>query len=194
MTMIGVNPGHPAPMPYMEGWGVIEKAGGAEDVALLPGSDVENGPHHFALGQAYEGAGRLTEATAEYRQAIVLEPGDPRYHLALGEALRAQGEMEQAMAAYTEVTVLAPEVAWPHFALGEIWLHAGEHNLALAEYERAIAMSPNLSEARFALANLDEEQGLLRRAYEHYEVLSRFLYDPYHSAASEAMQRIEEQW
>jgi hypothetical protein len=194
ITMIGVNPGHPAPMPYMEGWGVLEIARSAEDLVLPPGPEVENGPYHFALGQAYEGAGRLAEATAEYRQAILLEPGDPRYHLALGEALRSQGEMEEAMAAYTQVTVLAPDIAWPHFALGELHLQAGEPQLAEAEYEQALDTSPNLSEARFALARLYEEEGRSREAYEHFQVLSRFLYDPYHRAASEAMQRIEEQW
>lgn len=194
ITMIGVNPGHPAPMPYMEGWGVLEIAGSAEGLGLRAGPRVENGPCHFALGQAYEGAGRLAEATAEYRQAILLEPGDARFQLALGEVLRSQGEMEAAMAAYVQAIALAPEIAWPHFGLGELWLHTGEHDLALAEYEQALAISPNLSEARFALARLYEEKGLLTQAYAHYEVLSRFLYDPYHRAASEAMQRIEEQW
>jgi hypothetical protein len=194
ITMIGVNPGHPAPMPYMEGWGVLEIAGSAEGLGLRAGPRVENGPYHFALGQAYEGAGRLAEASAEYRQAIVLEPGDARFQLALGEVLRSQGGMERAMAAYMQAIALAPEIAWPHFGLGELWFHTGEHDLALAEYQQALAISPNLSAARFALAGLYEEKGLLRQAYARYEVLSRFTYDPYHRAASEAMQRIEEQW
>ncbi|MGB3906230.1 MAG: tetratricopeptide repeat protein [Anaerolineae bacterium] len=193
MTMIGVNPGHPAPMPYVEGWGVLEIVRSPEDLTVRAGPQVENGPYHFSLGQAYEGAGRLAEASAEYRQAILLEPGDARFQLALGEVLRSQGEMEEAMAAYMQAIALAPEIAWPHFGLAELWLHTGEHDLALAEYEQALAISPNLSEARFALAGLYEEKGLLHRAYAHYLVLSRFLYDPYHRAASEAMQRIEEQ-
>ena len=194
ITMIGVNPGHPAPMPYMEGWGVLEIAGSADETVLRVEPEVENGPYHFAVGQAYEGAGKMAEATAEYRQAILLEPGDARFHLALGEVLRAQREVEGAMAAYEQVIAMAPEVAWPHFALGELYLQAGQQEAALTEYERALAISPSLSEARFALASLHEARGELREAHEQFEVLSRFLYDPFHQAALHALYRIEEQW
>lgn len=194
MTMIGLNAGHPAPMPYLEGWGVLEIGGSADETVLRVQPQLENGPYHFALGQAYEGAGKMAEATAEYGRAILLEPGDARFHLALGQVLHLHGETKQAMAAYKQAIALAPEIAWPHFALGELYLQAGQQEPALTEYERALAISPNLSEARFALASLHEARGELREAHDQFEVLSGFLYDPFHQAALHALYRIEEQW
>jgi hypothetical protein len=192
ISMVGVNAGHPPPMPYLEKWGVVEIARGGEQAAWTVGSEIENGPYHFSLGQSFEGAGKLAEAMAEYQQAIQLEPGDARFHLASGEVLRRQGEVEEAMAAYERAILLAPGIAWPHFALGEHYFEIGDEEVALLEYQRAIAISPNLSEAIFALGGLHEARGELPDAYAQFEVLSRFPFDSYHQAALEAMQRIED--
>lgn len=62
---------------------------------------------HNNLADTYEQQGRLTEAIAEYRQAIALDPTLPTPHIGLGDILRKQGKIDEVEVNHERAFLLA---------------------------------------------------------------------------------------
>jgi tetratricopeptide (TPR) repeat protein len=63
----------------------------------------------FAAGNAARREGRIDEAIAAFRRAIVLDPGNGDGHYNLGIALRQRGELRGAALAFRDAARLAPK-------------------------------------------------------------------------------------
>jgi len=73
-------------------------------VNLMP----ENAEAHYNLGVAQEDKGRLEEAEASFRQALVLNPWFPNAHCYLGHTQRKQGLFEEALDSYRATLAIDP--------------------------------------------------------------------------------------
>lgn len=62
----------------------------------------------FERGEALSRIGRYAEAVLSYRQAVVLDPRNPRFRLALGVAYRHVGYPDYARQCFARVIALAP--------------------------------------------------------------------------------------
>jgi predicted O-linked N-acetylglucosamine transferase (SPINDLY family) len=60
----------------------------------------------YTLGRALKAGGRLGEAIEQYRTAIRIDPGKPRYFCSLGVALREAGQPEAAISSYQAALAL----------------------------------------------------------------------------------------
>ncbi|UCV08903.1 tetratricopeptide repeat protein [Dechloromonas denitrificans] len=138
-----------------DGLAALQKA-----VGLLP-YDAEA---HNNLGNALKDAGRLGEAEASYRQALVLKAGDPVTHYNLGVVLQEQGHWAEAEAAYRQAVLLRPDFAQAHYNLGTVLEDQGR--LAAAErcYRQAINLAPEMIDAHYNLGTTLREMGNLDAA------------------------------
>ncbi|UCV04574.1 tetratricopeptide repeat protein [Dechloromonas denitrificans] len=138
-----------------DGLAALQKA-----VGLLP-YDAEA---HNNLGNALKDAGRLGEAEASYRQALVLKAGDPVTHYNLGVVLQEQGRWAEAEAAYRQAVLLRPDFAQAYYNLGTVLEDQGR--LAAAErcYRQAINLAPEMIDAHYNLGTTLREMGNLDAA------------------------------
>jgi tetratricopeptide (TPR) repeat protein len=128
---------------------------------------------HCARGLALEAEGRLAEAAASYRQAIVAEPTYIAALGNLGNVFKKQNNWAEAEACYKRVLELAPGAAQAHNDLGHLAQLQGRLGEAVEHYQRAIAAAPNFAEAHTNLGtallragHLEQAASACRRAVE----------------------------
>lgn len=110
--------------------------------ALLQSNPELGGPH-ANLGLIYRNAGKLTEATAEFQQAVRLSPRQPVYLNQLGVSYRQQGQFEKARDAYEKAVALDANYAAAILNLGILHdMYLGDAKRALELYERYLALTP----------------------------------------------------
>jgi predicted O-linked N-acetylglucosamine transferase (SPINDLY family) len=120
--------------------------------------------------EAHE-AGRLEEAAALYRQALVESPRSAALLNNLGAVLWQLGRADEAVECYRQAAEAAPEQAVPHFNLGEALLRTGRPAEALLPLRAAATLEPGLhaawatlGEALLALRQPSAALAALRRA------------------------------
>jgi len=101
-----------------------------------------------SLGSFYSGQGRVEEAQAQLRSALVLDPGFAPAYVNLADLLRTQGQDAEAERVLREGIKHAPQAGVLHYSLGLTLVRLGRHAEALAELQRAATLAPN--DARFA--------------------------------------------
>lgn len=106
----------------------------------------------FALGTAFEAAGRDGDAAEAYRRAAADDPGAaaPRNNLAL--LLFRQGDLDGALAAAQEAYALAEDEPEVLDTLGELYLARGLADRAVAILEQAHARDPERAPIQLHLA------------------------------------------
>jgi tetratricopeptide (TPR) repeat protein len=104
-----------------------------------------------ALVRAYLQNGKTSEALAEARRALDLDPGNPESHFALGSALKAAGKAVEAVAEFEAAVKQSPRdpEALHELALAYAWL---EDPKAEATFERAVTAAPGNLDVRFDFA------------------------------------------
>ncbi len=148
---------------------------------------------HELSAEIFEVQSRYTDAVAEYRKAIELNPNAPDLHFRLGRALLLENHspaaLEQASAEFTAELRLNPEDSACEFQLGQIASVQGKAADAQLHFERAVAFAPRFTAGLVALGKgyMQEKQydraiPVLLRAIEiqpdneaaHYALLSAY--------------------
>jgi adenylate cyclase len=115
------------------------------------------------LGHAYRLAGRVEEAIATQKQALIRDPNFQFAHteLALSYVLQWSWQLsqdpqtlEQAFAAAQKAIALNDFLPWAHTALGSVYLWKQQPEQALTEAERAVALDPNFADGYAILADV----------------------------------------
>jgi tetratricopeptide (TPR) repeat protein len=122
--------------------------------------------------------GRLTEATAQYRDAVRIQPDYPEGHFNLGSALAHSGrsdDLPDAIAAYRTALRLKPDYVEAHYNLANALARMpGREPEAIAEYREALRIEPNLAGAHENLGNaLVAMPGKLADAIAEYQIAVR---------------------
>jgi tetratricopeptide (TPR) repeat protein len=108
-------------------------------------------PYH--LGLVYHFVGRLEEAETAFRQALALNPRNPRYHAWIGtlHLERGPAELDAAIAALRRSVALGPGYAYGHYQLGRAYLLRNRPAEAAAALSRTVALNPRYREAYYSL-------------------------------------------
>ena len=114
---------------------------------------------HNNLGLALQGAGRLEEAAAHYRDAIRLRPAYPEALYNLGNVLAAQGRPAEAEAQYERALAFDDRFAAVHNNLGNVLVMQGKVEEGKRHYRRALELNPGYADARRNLAVAEEWRG-----------------------------------
>jgi tetratricopeptide (TPR) repeat protein len=123
---------------------------------------------HNNLANALGRLGRLDDAVAHYRRALLLNPELAEAHNNLGHALLDIGQPDGAAASCRRAVDLKPHYAEAHDNLGSALLGLGRPDDALASYRRAIAIEPQFAEAHSNLGNALLELGRFDEAVASY--------------------------
>ena len=128
------------------------------------------------LGEAYEDAGRLTDAIAAYEKSVQLDPsGDQSWHLA--GAYHRSGRLDDAIAAYQKSLQSNPAGGgWKRLA--SCYAQKGQLQDSIDAYRQAIAMKPPDDESNhfewFDLGWAYESAGRTVEAAAAYKDADRF--------------------
>ena len=115
---------------------------------------LDNAPTRYELGVVLDGAGRLSEAIAEYRRALDHNPNHLEALTNLGVALASQGRMDEAARHFQRVLAVDPENADAHANLGLALATAGAPNPAASAFREALRLDPDHAGARAGLQDL----------------------------------------
>ena len=132
---IGINPGLPLEMPYLERYGVMELERGQERERELE-TRVDCAPTFLARGHFHRAKNEIKEAIASYQLAEILNPEDAWVHFYLGEMYWKQGEPIRTIEEYQKAIELEPGIAWFHLALSEVYEEENGADLALEKSEK----------------------------------------------------------
>jgi tetratricopeptide (TPR) repeat protein len=120
--------------------------------------------------------GRLSEAIAEYQEALRIEPDYPEAHNNLGRALsHIPGRFDDAAAEFRTAVRLRPGMAQAHLGLGNALAQMGGHlEDAASEYRAVLKIDADSAEAHFNLGNvLAQMPGELPNAIAEYQAAQR---------------------
>ena len=92
---------------------------------------------HNNLGMAYANAGRLDEATREYRRAIEISDSYPQVHSNLANTLKSRGQTSEAIIEYERALVLSPAFSIPYSNLLAIYIEEKNKTKAYEVLKRA---------------------------------------------------------
>jgi TolB-like protein/DNA-binding winged helix-turn-helix (wHTH) protein/Tfp pilus assembly protein PilF len=100
--------------------------------------DPNDWSQHFYLGVAYEAAGKLPEATAEYQRAIELSD-DSRPVIALAHSYTAQGKKAEANQMLRDLERRARDASVSPYTMATLYAALGENDKAFQFLEKAYA-------------------------------------------------------
>ena len=132
----------------------------------------------YQLGVAYQLTGRLEEAIATLKQALMHDPNFQfayvnlalSYVFAWGWQLSQDSQtLEQAFEAAQKAIALNDALPWAHVTLGFVYLLQKQSEQARANAERAIALNPNQPEGYWLLAAILNTVGKPEEAIEMAE-------------------------
>lgn len=123
---------------------------------------------HELSAEIFEIENRYSDAVAEYRKAINMNPNAPDLHFRLGRALLLQSHdpaaLEQAAGEFKAELKLSPEDGACEFQLGQIAQVQGKTADAKTHFDRALQLSPNFVQALIALGKLSSQEKDYSRA------------------------------
>ncbi len=123
----------------------------------------------FEHGNALSRQGKIVEAAAAYRQALILRPDHAPTYNNLGAVLVKADALGEAEAAYRQAVALAPDYARAHYNLGVVLQFTGALTEAAQGFQRAIALQPDYAKAHYSLADqgaLDDGSSEAEAAFE----------------------------
>lgn len=113
---------------------------------------------HELSAEIFEVENRYSDAAAEYRKAIELNPNAPDLHFRLGRAILLESHspeaLERAAAEFRSELKLSPEDGACEFQLGQIAQVKGNMGEAKSHLQRAVSLSPGFVQALIALGKL----------------------------------------
>jgi tetratricopeptide (TPR) repeat protein len=132
---------------------------------------------HQILAEVLETQEKFSEAAAEYRTVIRLQPRMPAFHYKLGKMLlRAdptpQGE-QSAMAEFHAELEINPFDVPSYIEIGELDLKAGRVEVAHKHFSRAVELQPAHANAQLGLARVLIAGRQYEKALEHLEHAQR---------------------
>jgi protein O-mannosyl-transferase len=119
----------------------------------------DNAVAHLNLGSAFQDEGKLTNALAEYRDALRLAPGFFYVHNDLGSLLEELGEPAEALAEYRQALRINPNVSALHDGIGIALAELGHFDEAMNEFTNAARLDPAYSWPYFQMGKVLLEQG-----------------------------------
>lgn len=115
---------------------------------------------HYANGFALSQQGRLEEAIAETRQAVVLNANHPEAQYNLGFFLSQKGQLDEAITRMRLAIKLKPAMVNANFNLAYFLSVKGKKDEAIKYYKETLKLAPDNANAHFNLGILYTERKL----------------------------------
>jgi len=178
------------------GWATFNQVSTWKDTITLWENVLRYYPHNNLivyqnLGRAYEDAGRLEEALAQYNSAIVPSYDFPLAHWGKARIFSAQGRLEDSIQEFKTALAMNPSFPPLHSDLGMDYEKKGSRKEALAEVQEAIRLDANYPEAYKNLGLIYKGRGNWKKAQDAFQKAHDLDPDdvPYLRALLEAYQK-----
>jgi predicted O-linked N-acetylglucosamine transferase (SPINDLY family) len=126
-------------------------------------------PDPFQAALEHHQAGRLREAEALYRRALIVQPRNSHAMYLLAAIAQQDGRTAEAVALMGRAIALAPQIAEYHQQLGSFLMVHGQHAKATEEFRTALRQKPDLIDARANLGTALYMNGELAGSIEEFE-------------------------
>lgn len=150
------------------GYKTVARNGEWHDDLTLSLSTVREMPRspiaHYYLGNAYRKNGKVSEAIAEFRTSVSLNPGFPHSRLALASLFQEMGMLDDATREYREILSLMPDNVEVRSSLAFIFFQQGMIEEAIRELQAVLEVNPGDAASRANLAALEKEREMLKKA------------------------------
>jgi hypothetical protein len=120
-------------------------------------------------GCAFEEMGRLQDAAAAYREALLVGGPDVKVCFNLANVLYGLGQLGQAAERYRQAIELDHDCVEGWNNLGNVLLELGQTEEALAAYRRALQIQPTYADAHYNLADALEQLEHFSEARRHWK-------------------------
>jgi tetratricopeptide (TPR) repeat protein len=101
----------------------------------------------------------MSDAMAQYTEAIRIDPKDARAHNNLGSLYLLQGDLERALSQCNRALAINPDFEEAEYNLGAVALRREDFPTATTHFERALELNPRFESARAALKSLRSTTG-----------------------------------
>lgn len=137
----------------------------------LPSQDTPSVEFLRVRGRALRAAGRVFDAEVSFREALALQPGDPRLLADLATTLLGQGRVKEALPYAREAVALRPDMAAYHCLRGVVAEALGYEDEAEEAMMAARELAPQDAEAHtvygyhtLRLGRIDAAEGAFKDA------------------------------
>jgi tetratricopeptide (TPR) repeat protein len=120
-------------------------------------------------GTALRIGGRISEAIAQYKKAVKLNPDSAKVHYNLGVALQDEGNTNEAIIHYKTTINLKPGYVKAHNNLGVALRQEGKNSEAISHYKMAVKLKPDHAQSHNNLGIALREEGKNSEAISHYK-------------------------
>ena len=144
---------------------------------------------HYSLGNALVQS-RTSEAIAEYKEALRIDPDYAETHNNLGSALLLTGRTAEAITEYEQALRIDPAYAKAHNNLGNALIQTGRAPEAIDHYKEALRIAPNSADAHNNLAAALAQIGRTSEAIEQLKAALRI--KPYDTDTRNNLTKLEE--
>jgi len=103
----------------------------------------ESAAAHFNFGTALTVAGRLDEATEQYRRALQIKPDYALAHNNLVNVLLRRENAGEALEHFREAVRLDPSNAEAHYNVGSVLRSRGDLSEAVGQFRQAVQLKPD---------------------------------------------------
>lgn len=100
-------------------------------------------PLYILLGDVYKNIGKISDATSEYKMALMIDSSNTTAYKALCSIYEEQGDYDNAILAYKKLIEMHPGDAVYHSNLANIYYLKGNFKEAISCYQTAITLNPN---------------------------------------------------
>jgi len=154
-------------------------------LAEIAEANIEFADVYDMLGVVYHQQGRLPDAEAMFRKALVINPGYTEAALNLAVTYNDLGKYKEAKDIYARAMMLskgAPRQLDPfargklanmHAEMGGAYHEVGQYVDAVREYEKALSLCPTFHDIRTRLGSTLREMGSLVAAAREFERVRR---------------------
>ncbi|MDP2984197.1 MAG: tetratricopeptide repeat protein [Candidatus Latescibacter sp.] len=98
--------------------------------------------YYYNLGVTFQKQGQLSQAEAQYKKVIPLDPLNVEVHNNLGLIYKEMGKLDDAIEEYQKAISIDPEYWKAHHNLGVVFYMKGDLEKASAEYVIALKLNP----------------------------------------------------
>lgn len=133
--------------------------------------EIEQAISIFNRGKSLHQEKRYSEAIAEYRASLKLDPESPFCHNALGLALAAVGDFQGSLREFTRAIELNPDLTDVYNNMGMVYAESGDRDKAFEAFGRAVKNPSYLTpeKALYNIGNLYLEDGNYELAIMHFK-------------------------
>jgi tetratricopeptide (TPR) repeat protein len=107
--------------------------------------DPNSAPAHFGLAQAYFTNQQFSQAEAEFKRGLELQPQNSDARFDLGITYLNERRPDEAKAEFTQILVQDAKSADAHYGLGLVLAEQGNDEAAVEEFKTAAALPSKLS-------------------------------------------------